>query len=311
MPPLVSIVTPSFNQAPYLEQTLRSVLEQDYPAIEYFVMDGGSTDGSVKIIQRYAHRLAGWVSEPDRGQADAINKGFARAHGEIVAWLNSDDLYLPGAVRAAVEIFERHPQAGMVFGDVVSIDGEGNPIHVMTFGDWGLEELMQFRIISQPGVFVRRQVLEQAGLLDLSYHYLLDHHLWLRCAQVAPMVYLRQRLACARFHPLAKNVAQAARFGQEAYRLVEWMAQEPALAERFRRLEKPIRAGAHRLNARYLLDAGLIRPAASAYTRSLLTHAPTALVEWRRILFAYARLLVNVEGLKRLYLRARRRRMRL
>jgi len=311
MPPLVSIVTPSFNQALYLEQTLRSVLEQDYPAIEYFVMDGGSTDGSVEIIQQYAHRLAGWVSEPDRGQADAINKGFSRARGEIVAWLNSDDLYLPGAVRAAVEAFERHPQAGMVFGDVISIDSEGTPVHVMTFGDWTLDDLMQFRIISQPGVFIRREVLERAGFLDPSYHFLLDHHLWLRCARVAPMVYLRQRLASARFHPLAKNVAQAARFGQEAYRLVDWMAQEPALAERFRRLEKPIRAGAHRLNARYLLDAGQIRPAAAAYTRSLLTHAPTALMEWRRILYAYARLLVNVEGLKHLYLRARRRRMRL
>lgn len=311
MPPLVSIVTPSLNQAAYLEQTLRSVLEQDYPQVEYIVVDGASTDGSVEIIRQYADRLAWWVSEKDRGQAEAINKGFARARGEIVAWLNSDDYYLPGAVRRAVQVFERNPQAGMVFGDVVSVDAQGQPIHVRTFGNWGLEDLMQFRIISQPGVFVRRSVLEQAGFLDPSYHYLLDHHLWLRCARLAPMVYIPERLACARLHPAAKNVAQAARFGEEAYRLVEWMAQEMAFQELFFRLERRIRAGAHRLNARYLLDAGEVRAAAVAYTRSLLTHAPTAWVEWRRILFTYASLLFNVEGFRRVYLRNRQKHMRL
>ncbi|HOW91535.1 MAG TPA: glycosyltransferase family 2 protein, partial [Anaerolineaceae bacterium] len=116
--PLVSIVTPSFNQVDYLEETMRSVLEQDYPRVEYIVIDGGSTDGSVEIIRKYADRLAYWVSEKDRGQTDAVNKGYAVAKGSILGWLNSDDTYKPGAISAAVEFLVNHPQFGLVYGDL-------------------------------------------------------------------------------------------------------------------------------------------------------------------------------------------------
>ncbi len=308
--PRFTIVTPSYNQAAFLEQTIQSVLSQSYPDLEYIIVDGGSNDGSVEIIQRYADRLAWWVSERDQGQADAINKGFARATGEIIAWINSDDLYLPGAFSAAAAAFQANPACGLVFGDVVSLDGAGEPINVMTYGDWGLEDLMQFNIIGQAGVFMRRSVLEQAGFLDRSYHFMLDHHLWLRMAQLAPIQYVPERWAAARFHADAKNVGQAARFGGEAHRITQWMAEQSGLAERYRRLYRRILAGANRFDGRYLLDGGQPGPALRAYLRSLWFYPPMALVETRRIVFAAISLLVNIDGLKARYLQRRKARLK-
>ena len=303
--PLVSIVTPSFNQAAYLEQTLCSVLEQDYPQVEYWVMDGGSTDGSQEIIEKYAPRLAGWVSEVDRGQADAINKGFARATGEFIGWLNSDDLYLPGAIQTAVQALQADPSLAMVYGDVRSIDSAGKVFNVMRYGEWGLADLMAFNIIGQPGVFMRRSALEQAGYLDLNFHFLLDHQLWLRLAQQGGMQHIPQELAAARFHADAKNVAQAARFGQEAYAILDWMQTQPGLQPLFAGNQRRIQAGAHRINARYLLDGGQPGPALRAYWKSLLQHPPTALREGHRMLYA-ALALLGLGRLKNIYYRLRR-----
>ena len=311
MTPRVSIITPSYQQSAYLEQTLNTVLEQEYPDLEYWVMDGGSTDGSLEIIQRYAGRLAGWVSEKDNGQGDAINKGFARATGEIVAWINSDDYYLPGAIAEAVRILEANPRAGMVFGDVLAVDGAGQPINLMRYGMWGLEELMRFEIIGQPSVFMRRSVLEQAGFLDTSYHLLLDHHLWLRMAQRGEMVYVPRRWSAARYHPAAKNVAQAPRFAAEVFRLVEWMQSDPGLSEVYQRDQRRIQAGAHRLAAFYLLDGGLTKPALGEYFKSLAAHPLPALKDARRILYAAASLVFDVERLKKAYLERRRKNLRL
>lgn len=290
---------------------MQSVLSQGYPNLEYMVIDGASTDGSVEIIQRYADRLAWWVSEKDRGQADAVNKGFARATGEYIGWLNSDDLYQPGSIQAAVEAFQAHPDCGMVYGDAVSIDGAGQPINVMTFHPWGLDDLMQFSIICQPGVYMRRSVLERAGYLDPTYHFMLDHHLWLRMLQLAPMHYVPERWASARFHAAAKNVAQAEAFGRDALRIVEWIEAQPGLAEPYYRLRRRIWAGAYRMDGRYLLDGGQPGPALRAYLRSLWAYPPAALSESRRILYAAASLFVNVEGLKQRYLQRRKARLRL
>ena len=302
--PLVSVVTPSYNQAAFLEQTLRSVLDQDYPSLEYLVVDGGSNDGSVEIIKHYADHLAWWVSEKDRGQAEAINKGLARAKGEYVAWLNSDDYYLPGAVRSAVEVLEARPDLALVHGDVLAVDAAGKTTKVLRYADWGLEGLMCFNIIGQPSVFMRRSALEHAGYLDLSYHYMLDHQLWLRMGQQGAMQYVPRSWSAARFHSESKNVAASANFGKEAYRIVEWMQSQPGLAEAFRRLERKIWAGAYRIDARYLLDADKPREALDAYWKSLHADASTALKEWNRMVYCLLAM-VGLKGLRPLYQKMR------
>jgi hypothetical protein len=300
--PLVSIVTPSYNQAQFLEQTIQSVLGQDYPRIEYLIVDGGSTDGSVDMIRKYANRLACWLSEPDRGQGEAINKGFARAAGDLFGWLNSDDVLTPGAVRAAVETFRTHPEAALVYGDAMSIDADGRPLNAMRFKQWGAGELAAFHILCQPAVFFRREAWERAGGLDTGYHFLLDHHLWLRIAAVGGMLHVPQIWAHARQHPAAKNVALAEKFGAEAFRLVDWMQSDPGLAPIVARQPRQIRAAALRFSARYLLDAGKARPALISYLQSLISHPPTALVEWHRILFAGLSV-IGLGGLGNLYYR--------
>ncbi len=305
--PLFSIVTPSYNQAEYLEQTICSVLDQDYPNLEYLVVDGASTDGSVEIIRKYASRLAWWVSERDHGQAEAINKGLSRARGEYVAWVNSDDLYLPGTLTAAAAALAAHPDAAFVFGNVQSIDAAGEVTNLMRYGHYTLADLMCFNIVGQPGVFMRRPVLEQAGLLDENFHMLLDHHLWLRMARLAPIYYVNQTWAAARFHAAAKNVAQAPAFGREAYQVVDWLQAQPDFAADFRKNRRRIWAGAYRMNGRYLLDGGLPGPALKAYLRGLWMHPATVLPEWRRVAFAAASLLFNVSRLRDAYLERRKR----
>ena len=301
--PLVSIVTPSYNQARYLERTIRSVLGQDYPRIEYIVVDGGSTDGSVALIERYADRLAWWVSERDRGQADAINKGFARAQGEILAWVNSDDLLAPWAVAEAVAALQRHPEAGLVFGHGVSIDAQGRPFHLLRTGPWGLAELMTFHMLNQPAVFFRRDLWEAVGGLDLSYHFLLDHHLWLRMAARAPLRHVDRIWAFARYHEGAKNAAQAEGFAAEALRLARWMSAEPTLAPTYARLRRRVWAAAYRFAGRYLLDGGRYLAALRAYLRALAYHPPTAAREAHRMAFTLAGLVGLGEPLRRAYYR--------
>ena len=294
--PLISIITPSFNQADYLEMSILSVLEQDYPNIEYLIVDGNSTDGSQKIIKKYENQLAWWISERDMGQADAFNKGLQHAHGKYIGWLNSDDLYLSGAISEAVELFEADPALSFVFGDVQSINETGEITNIMKYNDWDLVNLMQFKIIGQPAVFMRKDLLDAVGGLDISYHFLLDHHLWLRLAAKAPIKYSGKLWASARFHATAKNVSQAAEFGKEAYRLVAWMENNPDLRKFFSKDHKKIYAGAHRMNARYLLDGGQSQAALKAYWKGIRTHVLTILPEWHRVLFT----IVSPFGLKKL-----------
>lgn len=294
--PSLTIITPSYNQAEFLEYAIRSVLAQDVPDLEYFIVDGGSTDGSVEIIQKYADHLAWWVSESDSGQAEAINKGFARAQGEFVAWLNSDDMYAPGMLKQALAVLRAHPEVGLVFGNAVSIDEHGLPLNEATFGDWSLKDLMAFNIIWQPAVVFRKSVLEQAGYLNPEYHYMLDHHLWLRMACHTRLKYVPHLWAFARHHTSAKNVAQPEGFGREALEVLDWMKTQPEMRAILERDPTPIRAGAYRFNARYLLDGGQAWPALRSYLKACSMHPTTALKEWHRIVFA----ILALVGLARL-----------
>jgi glycosyltransferase involved in cell wall biosynthesis len=274
---LVSIITPSYNQAKYLEQTMLSVLDQDYPSIEYIVIDGASADGSVDIIKKYSDKLAYWTSEKDSGQAEAINKGFVRATGEIIAWLNSDDYYLPGTVSAAVKAFEENPGAVLVYGNMLAVDENGTTFNSLTYKQLTLEDLLCFQIIGQPAVFMRRSALQKTNGLNLDFHFLLDHLLWIQIAQHGKMLHVNQTGSAARYHSEAKNRAKAAEFGREAFRILDLVAQDEGLAPILAKVERRARASAHRIDARYLLDGGLPAKSLTAWMRALFIHPPTAL----------------------------------
>jgi len=306
-------VTPSYNQAKYIEQTMRSVLEQDYPRVEYLVVDGLSTDNSVEIIKRYflesgsllpksqkqasgSHKIDWWVSEKDAGQGEAINKGLTRTKGEIIAWLNSDDTYLPGTLAAVVKVFEDNPDVVMVYGDMLAVDEHGRTIHTLKYKQLFLQDLLCFQIIGQPSVFFRRDVYEKTAGLDTTFHFLLDHHLWIRLAQQGKILHVPQTWSAARYHAEAKNRAKAAEFGQEAFRILAWAKSQAGLAEAVSGAERRARASAHRFDARYLLDGGRPASALGAWLRALFIHPPTALA--RLNIFVSA--LLNIFGLNKL-----------
>ena len=205
--PLVSIVTPSYNQAIFLETTMRSVLDQDYGNFEYIVVDGGSDDGSIEIIEKYAERLAWWTSEPDQGQGDAINKGFGHAQGEIWAWLNSDDIYYPGAISNAVEILLKNPNVGMVYADADLIDASGTTIGSFPARSTDYRRMLNGSVhIPQQTTFIRAELWQQIGGLDPSFFFAMDFDLWVRLAKITSFQYVQQRWAAFRLHGEGKSV---------------------------------------------------------------------------------------------------------
>ena len=305
-PPLVSIITPSFNQVRYLETALRSVLEQDYLRIEYIVIDGGSTDGSLEVLSRYRDRLAACVSEPDAGQAAGINKGLRLATGEIIAWLNSDDVYLPGAVRQAVEALEREPDLGMVYADGIMVDSEQMLLDRHRYRTLSLIDLLSFEVLLQPTVFMRRPVLEQAGYLDDTYQLILDHQLWVRMAARAPVRHVKATWALERTHGEAKTIARAAGFVDEAQRMLRWAESSPELSGTVRRHRRRIQSGFNVFAARRLIDAGEYRRAFRHILTALGQHPPTVARYWYKFVQAAGSAL-GMAGVFFWYRRTRRR----
>lgn len=238
--PRISIVTPSYNQGPFIEETIRSVLLQGYPNLEYVIIDGGSTDNTVEVVRTYEPWVASWVSEPDRGQAHAINKGWLRSTGEVLAWINSDDLYLPGAIQAVAEVFRNRPEVGIVHGDCVIWNQPRDERIVVSGRPFTLENVVSSESpFWQPTVFYRRELLEQLEWLDESFHYVLDRNLWLRAHGKCTAVSLQGRsLAVYRDRPGTKTHEEHDRFPAEFVAMLSRYCPAPREAARFERLRR-------------------------------------------------------------------------
>ncbi|HEX7970412.1 MAG TPA: glycosyltransferase family 2 protein [Stellaceae bacterium] len=274
--PLVTIVTPSYNQAAFLPAAVESVLSQDYPKIEYIVLDAGSTDGSVEFLKRFDGRLS-WESGPDRGQADALAKGFARARGSILGWLNADDVLFPRAISEAVARLAADPKLGLVYGDAVYIDTEGNRLmpcrHVRPFDLRRLRYWSDY--IVQPSAFFRRSAYEAVGGIDRSLHWSMDYDLWLKLGRDHGVAYMPRLWSGYRMQNAGKTVNGG--FAR--------LAEVEALARRHGlgglpadfRIEK---AALHLREARQALASGGAMKAASA----LLAGVATIVTSWRALL---------------------------
>lgn len=205
--PLVTVVTPSYNKGPFIEETIESVLSQDYPNIEYLVLDGGSTDGTLDILRRYRGRLH-YISHRDKGQANAVNQGFAIARGEILAFLNADDTYLPGAVRRAVRYLQENPDAAVVYGEGYWVDRWGKIISRYPTRPFDPKILQQNCYICQPTSFIRSEVFRAVGGLNEKLNFALDYDLWIRVSRRYRMLQVDEFLATSRMYPENKTLGK-------------------------------------------------------------------------------------------------------
>ena len=208
----ISIITPSYNQVSFLRETLESIRNQETDVeVEHIIVDGGSTDGSVELLRGLGDEVR-WLSEPDRGQADAVNKGIRMATGEIIGWLNSDDLYLSGALQAVGDHFRRHPDCRWVYGRCRIIDSAGKErwqwitrYKNARLKRFTYEKLLRENFISQPAVFFKKDLFEEAGMLSLDLHYAMDYDLWLRFGRISPAGVIQRDLSSFRRHGSSKS----------------------------------------------------------------------------------------------------------
>jgi glycosyltransferase involved in cell wall biosynthesis len=207
--PRITIITPSFNQAQYLPETIESILNQNYPNLEYTIIDGGSTDGSIDVIKRYERHLAYWVSEKDSGQSEAINKGFKKATGELFAWVNSDDVLFPGCLRQIAEYYVKSSKPDIITGNVIYIDGEGKIRRFVRVPPQG--RFFFYRGIwhvGSPVVFFRSALFREVGGLNLQYHLCMDLDLWVRMMNAnARVAHIKEYMIGFRWHGLSKSTA--------------------------------------------------------------------------------------------------------
>jgi glycosyltransferase involved in cell wall biosynthesis len=272
--PLVSVVTPTFNQAAFLEDTIESVISQDYPAIEYQVIDDGSTDDTPKILGKYEGRF--WIERHEnQGQTPTINKGWQRSQGEIITWLNSDDTFLPGAVSTAVTYLRNHPDVDIVFGDTLFTDQAGKPLE--RSGKRFEFEYEQFvrlchNPIAQPSAFIRRSVIEDIGLLDPSYYYFMDWDFWLRAGINHRIQYFPELLSTYRLHAESKTVAETSRAAPELEYMYRKFFARTDLPARVRSLEQEAMVNMLITSGGYHLEGGNRKAATQAALRALRSY---------------------------------------
>lgn len=269
--PRISIITPSFNQAQYLRQTIESVLSQGYPNLEYIVIDGGSTDGSVEIIQEYESRLAYWVSEPDRGQCDAINKGFARATGDVMAWLNSDDMYLPAILGKVVSLIPDVSTPALVYGGALEFIQDEPHGWASLPQAFSRKRLRQLDYIVQPSAFWTRALWDATGPLNEKYHFVLDWDWLLRASELCDFTRTTEYLSVYRHHKDHKTGTGGAKRLKEIVEIVEswadpeWKAAFLYIYSRRHKTTKAVHGRLYHLLRRVSLRLGPARfPVASA-----------------------------------------------
>ena len=274
---VATIVTPSYNQAPYIRQTIRSVLEQRCPAVEHIVVDGGSNDGTVDILREYGSQFPDrfrWVSEPDHGQAHAFNKGLAMARGEYIGWQNSDDYYLPEAFTVPIAYLVDHPEVLAVYSGCELVNQHGIHMALAPIGPFEYRRLLMHCCISNQSAFIRKDVLLACGGLDLDLHYALDYDLWLRLGLLGPLVYLPGIRGAFRHLPDAKSAAGFARMAQETFEVVERVSADPALPIELRPTAE-VALQRHRLVAVLAALVAKQRARATDLLRDALTVEPT------------------------------------
>ncbi len=277
--PKITVVTPSFNQGVFLERTIQSVLRQNYPNLEYFVLDAGSTDETLSVLRKYDRELTYWSSEPDRGQSDAILKGWTMASGDILAWLNSDDFYYPNSLETAAQIFQANPELRMLCGTVALVDEKEKLLRLKDPPRVDPELLLRWaNLPSQPGVFIRREVYERLGGPRLDLHYVMDWELWLRVCLNFPahsIGFTNRVIAGDRQWPGTKTAQARGEDAREVRRVLSEMFSDNRVSERYKRVERAALARAWWRQSKGELSHGFRRCAFSSLGKALML-CPTA-----------------------------------